>query len=197
MEAATSISASEAGGFAPENRTQFRTVILYEDLATGTRAKRTLDQLAPQFGAPSALDCQLWSFNVLADAQSWEEASAEAVQADLVILSAHASSAVPGPVRNWIYTWLSAHHSPPAALAVTFDDCVECERTRRAASPVCAAFRQAASLSRLDFVCTRPAWQKTTEELFLHKMMERAHGTSSVLEGILRHRGVARWGLNE
>ena len=181
-----------------ESHPGFKAVILYEDSTTESRARAAFDQLVTEFSGACAAGCHQWSFEVLVDAQLRDVASSEAAQADLVILAGHRPADLPDVVKNWIWTWLPVRRTPGGALAPSFDDCVECERgSRHTASPVCVALRRAAAASRMDFVCPRPEWRKTTEEVFVQKMMARAHQTSTVLEGILGRRGAPRWGLNE
>jgi hypothetical protein len=184
--------------FNPESNRQFKTVILYEDAPQGTRAKATLDRLASELDAPEQMECNIWSFDALAHSPSRNTASSDAMQADLVIVSARDSGGLPDCVKNWIWSWLPAREGRSGALAFTFEDCVECERRQRCTpSLVCAALRRAALAARMEFVCVRAEWGQTNDDLLMVQMLERVHRTSSVLEGILNRRGSPPWGLNE
>ncbi len=177
---------------------RFKAVILYQDATTESRGRAAYDRLVTEFGGSCTAGCVGWNFDVLANAELRDAASSEAARADLVILSGHSPADLPETVKNWIWTWLPVRRSPGGALALNFDDCVECERgARPAASPVCVGLRRAVADSRMDFVCPRPEWRKTAEEVFVQKMMARAHQTSTVMEGILGRRDAPRWGLNE
>ena len=176
----------------------FMAIVAYEDAACGKRAKSTLERLAPQFGVQCPVNCQMWRFDILQTPQARDDSAAAAGKADLVMVAAHHSSRLPDAVKNWIWTWLPLRGARGGALGLTFEDCIECEHSKgRPESPVCAALRRAAALGHMDFVCTRSNWQGNTEEAYLRRMMERAHKTSTTLEGILSRRGVPHWGLNE
>ena len=181
-----------------ESDPRFKAVILYEDASVEARANAAVDRLVAAFGGSRLAGCQRWTFDVLANPQLRDVASGEAARADLVILSGHDPADLPDLVKNWIWSWLPVRRAPGGAFALTFDVCVDCERgARPTACPVCVALRRAASSSRMDFVCPRPEWQKTAEEVFAQKIMVRAHQTSTVLEDILGRRDLPRWGLNE
>jgi hypothetical protein len=198
MNAAVQVLGTQTGDLNSEADPRFKAVILYEDPTTESRARAAFDRLATEFGGPSATGCNRWNFDVLTNVQVRDLASSEAARADLVIVSGHSPADLPEAVKNWIWTWLPVRRATGGALALDFDDCAECERgSRDQASPVCVALRRAAAAGRMDFVCPRPGWRKTTEEVFAQKMLARAHQSSTVLEGILGRRGVPRWGLNE
>jgi hypothetical protein len=198
MDVVDQTSSSRTSGLGTELPRQFKTMIVHEDPDTATRAQAAFERLALQFAEHGTTTCDLWRFDVLADARLRDRVSEQASDADLVIVSGHASAALPNAVKNWIWTWLPARRASSGALALLFDDCVECEQGRRPnASPVCVALRRAAASGQMDFVCSRPAWQRTSEELYLQQMRQRVHQTSSVLEDILGRRGTPHWGLNE
>jgi hypothetical protein len=198
MNTVVQFSGTRTGDLGSESDPRFKAVILYEDPTTESRAKAAFDRLVTEFAESCTVGCNRWNFDVLANVQLRDVASSEAAQADLVILSGHSPADLPDAVKNWIWTWLPVRRAPGGALALNFDDCAECERgARPTASPVCVALRRAATAGRMDFVCPRPEWRKTAEEVFVQKMMARAHQTSTVLEGILGRRSAPRWGLNE
>lgn len=198
MDAAPATLSSKLGSTALGTSASFSAIVACEDLSSGQRATATLDRLAPQLGTHSPVACQMWRFDMLQEAGARQEAANEAAQADLVMVAAHLSLELPSAVKSWIWAWLPLRDVPGGALALLFDDCVECERSRtRPESPVCTALRRAAALGQMDFVCTRTNWRRSPEEACLRLIMERAHKTSATLEGILSRRAVPHWGLNE
>jgi hypothetical protein len=198
MDAFLTVPTSSGGGSAFGPLSHFAALIAYEDLASGRRAKAALDRLAPALSAEGSVACQMWRFDMLDDDAARREAAAEAARADLVMVAAQLSSELPSVVKNWIWTWLPQRQVPGGALALTFEDCAECERLKtRPESPLCKALRRAATTGWMDFVCTRSNWQRTSEEAYLRRLLERARKTSSTLEGILSHRGAPHGGLNE
>jgi len=198
MNAAVQFLGTRTVDLGSESDPRFKAVILYEDPTTESRARAAFDRLVTEFGGSCLAGCNRWSFDFLANAQLRDVACSEAARADLVIVSGHSPADLPDLVKNWIWSWLPVRRAPGGALALNFDVCAECERgSRPTASPVCVALRRAATASLMDFVCPRPEWRKTAEEVFVQKMMARAHQTSTVMEGILGRRGAPRWGLNE
>lgn len=198
MDAATAIRTADARTAAPQPSAPFAAVIVHEDPASSARARAVLERMAAEWGAPSCPACTLWPFHQLQDSAARDQAAAEASRADVVLVAARLSSQLPAPVKNWIWTWLPLRPVRAGTLGLTFEDCVRCEEaTDRPESPLCAALRRAAALGHMDFVCSRSQWRCSSDVAYLRRLLERAHKTSTVLEGILSRRGIPHWGLNE
>lgn len=198
MDAAAATPIGIAGDAVQGTGPPFLTVIAYEDPACVQRAQATLDRLVAQLSLPGLLNRSMWPFEKLQVLEVRREAAAMAARADLVLVAARCSTHLPEVVKNWIWSWLPLRQARGGALALTFEDCAECLGiSDRPESPICAAMRRAAALGRMDVVCSRSNWQGPPEEAVLRRMLERAHKSSTVLEGILSRRGVPLGGLNE
>jgi|GEM_PF-1717180 ketopantoate reductase len=198
MDAAAATPIGSAGNAVQGTGPPFLTVIAYEDSASFERAHVTLDRLVAQFGLPGESKRWMWPFDQLQLTDVRREAAAIAARADLVLVAAQCSTHLPEAVKNWIWSWLPLRQARGGALALTFADCAECQgASDRPESLICAAMRRAAALGRMDVVCSRSNWQGPPEEACLRRMLERAHKSSTVLEGILSRRGIPIGGLNE
>jgi hypothetical protein len=87
-------------------RAAWGVVVVYEDDAARERAVVFCDQLVGRFWKQFEFNMSWWSFDLLKDAASADEAAEMAVGADLIAFSAHPEGDLPHPVRHWIETWL-------------------------------------------------------------------------------------------
>ena len=117
-------------------------LILYEDISTGLRAKRSLDLLPKPLPAPAPLSTKLWRIDLLSDPLLGEQAALEAAGADLIILSVHGRGELPAAVRAWLNSWLDRKPNRPCALGVLLDSD---EASRGGGNPVIAYAQQVAA----------------------------------------------------
>jgi hypothetical protein len=102
-------------------RPALEVLLLYEDLGTALRAKRSLDLLPSQLGAPAALDTRLWRLDLLGEPLLAERAAIEAAAADVIILSLHGHTALRAEVRHLLRRWLDHKEDRPYALGALLD----------------------------------------------------------------------------
>ncbi len=95
-------------------------VIVFEDVATGRRAKYIYDSLASQLGKMFAFEQQTWKFSVLNEQRLRELAARDAAAADIIILACHGDGDLPAEVKSWIDLW-AGRNGGPKALVVLFD----------------------------------------------------------------------------
>lgn len=108
------------GAGACEGR-QLEALLVYEDLSTGLRGRRTLEDVARQLNPEGHFKLNLWNFDLLAQTALLEEATREAASADIVLLSAHGQKELPAPVRVWYQHWLDDQRGGPKAVALSLD----------------------------------------------------------------------------
>jgi hypothetical protein len=96
-------------------------LILYEDLGTGLRAKRSLDLLAVHLHLGPGFSIKLWRSDLLRERQLKEHAVIEASAADVILLSLHGRGGLPDAVRGWMNRWLDHKEDRPYALGVLLD----------------------------------------------------------------------------
>ncbi len=91
--------------------------IVYEDVATGKRAKETCDGLAQRNFLNWKLKIKLFSFKSLGDLEMRREAAAAATSANLVIFSCYLAE-LPMEVWEWIELFLRRPVQPTALVAL-------------------------------------------------------------------------------
>jgi CheY-like chemotaxis protein len=91
-------------------------IIVYDDAPAGTHALHTLEEVTRQLAGGIELYPSLWRFDLLEDPDWRAAATAEAVQAGLVIISTSSKGELPAPVRDWVRGCLQARTSAPGAL---------------------------------------------------------------------------------
>ena len=96
-------------------------LLLYEDLATALRAKKSLDGLPGQPAATTGFQARLWRLDLLAEPLLAEQAALEAAAADIIILSLHGRTELRAEVRNWLSRWLEHKEHRPYAIAALLD----------------------------------------------------------------------------
>ena len=103
------------------DRPTLKAVIIYEDRATGIRAKCFYEDLVYELRGKYDLNLDLWSFQVLSIPKIGDSAAQVAAQADVVLLSLHGNAGLPAKIREWVETWsrLIADNKP--ALVVLAD----------------------------------------------------------------------------
>src|SRR4026209_197191 len=90
----------------PEAKPRFNVVIVYEDFATGTRARTVYDSLARSLANHYEFTNSAWKFEILRQASLKKIAVFDALEADLILISSHAGGELPEEVRAWIHLWL-------------------------------------------------------------------------------------------
>jgi hypothetical protein len=141
---------------------RMKIVLAHEDPVTGLKAIELLRRLAARLGAQSEIDrspwelCnRAWQFDWLREPELFEQALAEAIEADMIIISANRRNELPVCVRKWIESVLARKRGGPAALValldgppVTNDDILHSD----------FYLRQLASENGVDFHCNLDQW---------------------------------------
>jgi len=147
--ASKAVRADSKGGNAPV-RPVLEVLLLYEDLGTALRAKRSLDRLPGQRGAQTGLHTRLWRLDLLRQPLLAEQAAIEAAAADVIILSLRRRKHLQAEVRNWLNRWLDHREDRPYALAVLLSG----EPARAGSrSPVVAYLQRVAETAHANLFC--------------------------------------------
>lgn len=101
------------------DRPTLKAAIIYEDFATGMRAKCLYEDLV--YELKGKYDLNLWSFQVLSIPKIGESAAQVAAQADVVLLSLHGNAGLPAKIREWVETWSRLITDNKPALVVLAD----------------------------------------------------------------------------
>jgi hypothetical protein len=97
----------------------FKAVLIYENFATGVRARRFFQALAR--ASDKVLAEQMWDFEVLGIREARNAAAGAARKADVVAVSVSGQMDLPGTVRAWFDMWLWLLEDENPALMALFD----------------------------------------------------------------------------
>ncbi len=119
------VSSSEpaAKQSSPEKGRAPGVVLACEDFATGMHALDTFDKVFPTDGSERLPGAQsVWKFELLQITSLREAAAAEAAEARMVIISAHAPGKLPPAVTSWFETWIKHRTTDGGTLVLLMDD---------------------------------------------------------------------------
>lgn len=179
-----------------EDALSLEVVVIYEDFATGLRAKQLLDQTAEQLPADAELKLHLWRFELLAEPALREEAVKQAVEASLVFVSAHGQAQLPEAVRLWFQEWREQSTNEPCALVVSLDGEAD---NAPAATQILHTWGTAAFSAGVELFL-HLAETKAESDSTLDELSQRAHKRTLLLDEVLHHntsRSFRHWGINE
>jgi CheY-like chemotaxis protein len=128
-------------------------IIVYDNAPAGKHAMHTLEGIRRQLGGGIEIYPSLWRFDLLEDPDWRAAATAEAVQAGLVIISTSSKGELPAPVRDWIHACLQARTSAPGALVALLGPADDPDG---ADSPRIQFLKSAAAATGLDFFAPTP-----------------------------------------
>lgn len=126
-------------------------VLAYEDYVTGTRARIALDKVIRGLGDRFAFVRNTWKFTVLDLPYLREIASAEAAEADMVIIAAYEGRDLPPAVHSWLDSWISRRNGEGGCLLALLID-YEDQLQPGAPAPVCNYLRSLAAKAKMDYL---------------------------------------------
>lgn len=89
-----------------EAKTAWSVVVIHEDSATRQQAVGFCDQLVARFWTRFEFEVNWWSFDLLKEAPSAEQAAEKAARADVVVVASSPESDFPQPLKAWFETCL-------------------------------------------------------------------------------------------
>lgn len=104
-----------------ENTKEITAIMVYDDLAAGKRAGELISLLEDAQPNDRKFRLQPWRTDFLVDPEWAQVAAAEAVEAELLIVSVSRPYELPREVRNWLSRWLGGRRSADSALVVIVD----------------------------------------------------------------------------
>ena len=190
-----SFSQSTAGLLSLEHKQAINVVIVYEDFATGLRAKRLYDNLCRQLEPECEVNQSMWKFEVLAIPRLGAVAAEDAAEADLVIVSLHGDMELPDKVKNWLEKWIGEKGAQSSALVALFDDLEEDEPE---IASIQACLRQVARRGGMSFFADPASSSEWDSELASSQMGLRGGETYPAWAGVFNYVPPSRhWGINE
>ena len=112
---------SDPAGFA-ESSIRLTVAIVYEDFATGARAKSAFEFLLGNEQIGVDVQLEMWRFDLVCDPETSGPVHDRLALADIVVLSTHGKGALPGGVLVWLNHWLKVRRTSPGALVVSLDE---------------------------------------------------------------------------
>ena len=161
-------------------RATLNAVIAYGDVAAGQRAMRTLAHVTRKLGDEMELCPQPWRFEVLEDPACRALASADAVNADMLIISTSSESELPAAVESWITACLALKRGTSAAVVALLGSEVKPDEL---ASPRFQFVQAAAREAGLDFFAPLPH-REDQLDLAIENIRRRVETLTPTLSGI-------------
>jgi hypothetical protein len=183
-------SAGTRSGAQLEEPSGLKVALIYEDLATGARAKSFIERVlqTPEIETDSSVE--LCSFKLLACSEAEGILEGLAISADLVILSAHGQNPLPAPVTFWLKQWAASRRGSPSALVLSLDQASSEEPGARQLLTQVQALTAAAEVEVFHHFGSGE----------LHHAVELGLGRlpSQLLdEMLMQNKGYRYWGINE
>lgn len=100
---------------------QFNSVVVYEDVATKTRAQNIYKKLACAFGEDLEFCHSSWEFPTLESENTRRQAINEAAKAHLVILSFVGNAELSDFIKTWLECWVQRSATRGAVLIMLSD----------------------------------------------------------------------------
>jgi hypothetical protein len=172
----------------------FNVVIAYEDFETGKHAKRIYDFLVEQLNDECVFNNEMWKFDVLAVAKLRDMAAKDAAAADVIIVSVHGTSELPGDVKSWVEIGLT-ERTQAIALVALFES-----PERPAAASTRNFLADAARRAGIAFFAQPDSSPSLPVDIELsdRSKVNRTAKAFSVLTGVISEETSPRfWGINE
>jgi len=171
----------------------FRVVVGYEDYSSGLRAMQLYNHILETWDEPSEFQFNLWKFEPLGLEKLRQAAAAEAMNADLVLISIRGDRRLAEEAREWLDSWIHSKACRTSALGLIVDPQFHSHPNAGLARNYLEGLTAEAGI---DFITSR-SWKIEPTTRF-EKLFERSTSTTTVLESILqRDRSVDHWGINE
>jgi hypothetical protein len=128
----------------------FNVVIVYDDFYSALRAQELAGRMATELEPVFVLRTEVWNFELATDPDLCDRAAKDAIEADMVIISASTGEDLPSSVKGWMQSWIPQKRGGLAALVAL----VNWPAGRGAETPPAAAsLRQMAKAGGMDFFC--------------------------------------------
>lgn len=169
----------------PDDSPILNVVVAYDNLVAGQRAMSFLTSLADEFqGTRVEMRPQLWRFDLLDHPQWFAPALAEAIRADMLIVSTGSSNGFSQTIQDWLEECLARKHGTGAAIVALPGAVGEQDSSRF------QFLKSTSGEAGLDFFSPPPSGASTAA-LPTPLLIHPASGGSG------RNQPYRHWGLNE
>ncbi len=139
---------SDSGQAFTSRTPSFYSVLIYQDIATGIRAKDVANRIRQEIGDERTFELDAWNAALLDDPVFNKIASQQAEAAEIVILSLRNGNAFTPRLKNWFGAWTSRKLGVFPALVALFAE-PRCSSTIFAKSYL----ETAAARAGMEFLC--------------------------------------------
>jgi hypothetical protein len=95
----------------------FRLLIIYENFSAGVQSIVSMDPMLRHLKPQFEVQTRLWSFDEFEHfPQLIERATHEAVEADIIVVSAQSEAGLPARIHQWIEHWAALKHGNHSAI---------------------------------------------------------------------------------
>jgi hypothetical protein len=169
----------ETAGAAPEAEPTLSVVAAYEDFAAGKRAMQIYNRLLHQFVHEYKFKINLWKFDFLHTPKLLKMAVAEAAEADVVFVSAHADGALSEEVKTWLRRWVSRKKNSSTTLVALLEGK---DASTIEGSAIRASLRRVAEKAGINFYCHGSVRTKKRGAAIVETISEKCTCRSSAEE---------------
>ena len=150
---------------------------MFEDMAAGLNAKRSVDRLASRLGMADGLDTRLLRFDLLEVPIPLDHAS----RMDVIILSVKGRKALSPVVEEWLRRWSDDHEDRPYALGVLLGS----DQVGHPGDYSLISFiKKIAAEAGTDFFCGASERSMTAADAYLNAVRQRAKNSNGLFERI-------------
>ena len=166
----------------PKTEGWFSVVVAYEDRHARDRMVHIYDNVTAGLADEIELHFTWWRFDLLTDPELFAEAVRSAVEAEMIVFSAHAGSEFPRQVRKWVDVWTKQRANRSGALAalIGLD-----EDARSGITPRHLYLRQVAERAQMDYLSHAVVPLPDEQRVSVDSILNRAATSSHLLEDIL------------
>src|SRR4051794_38306947 len=98
----TSVNPGHLPECSSDTKDEIKVLIVYEDFATGQHAMSASKRLFGQLNRDFESQASFWKFDVLRVPTMRQLAAQDAIEADVVVIAAHADQALPTDLKSWL-----------------------------------------------------------------------------------------------
>jgi hypothetical protein len=169
-----------------------RVQVLYQDKATGLRAKQVVDQLETDLDREVDLRTSWLRFDLLEAPLLYKAVEHATTATDIMLVSAHGQEELPEAVTLLVEAWLDKGSGAPPAVVLLLDPSA---RERRTAPLM--RLEQLARAKGVNLFAPVPARQSRANDLSIEAIRSRAE--TDLRWASRTHESLPRrhWGLNE
>ena len=128
----------------------FNVVIIYDDFYSALRGQELAGRMAIEVEPAFKICTRVWDFDLASHPDLRDRAAKDAIEADMIIISASVGDDLPSAVKGWMQSWLPQKRGGLAALVALVSQGVYLPSEPPA---LCRVLKQMAKEGGMDFFC--------------------------------------------